>query len=281
MTPVETTDPTRLEAADARTRPSKVRARDIIRSEWIKLWTVRSNWVTLLSAGAVAVLFGIMFSALNDTGADGAGPGPGPATAAANAVDIALGGLTITAMIFGVLGVLVVTGEYSSGMIRTSFAAVGRRLRLVRAKVAVTATSVFAVSAVAVTAAVVAGQAVYSGGLPTVAVTDVIDVILGSTVYLTGIALIGLALGFILRSTAGSISTLVGGVFIGPGLLSLLPDSITDVFMKYLPSEAGSAIMSQVSNPDLLSRGAGYAVFAAWVGGLLVVAAYLVQKRDA
>ena len=110
---------------------------------------------------------------------------------------------------------------------------------------------------------------------------DALDVIVGATVYLTGIALIGVALGFILRSTAAGIATLVGAVFIGPNLLNLLPESITDLFMKYLPSEAGSAMMTQVSDPDLLSSGAAYAVFAAWVFGLLGVAGYLVRGRDA
>ena len=105
--------------------------------------------------------------------------------------------------------------------------------------------------------------------------------ILGAVVYLTGIGLIGLALGFLLRSTAAGIATLVGAVFIGPNLLNLLPESITDVFMKYLPSEAGSAMMTQVTDPELLSRGAGYVVFLAWVIGLLALAGYLVQKRDA
>ena len=105
--------------------------------------------------------------------------------------------------------------------------------------------------------------------------------IAGAVVYLTGIGLIGLALGFLLRSTAAGIATLIGGVFIGPNMLNLLPDSITDVFMKYLPSEAGSAMMTQVNDPDLLSRGAGYVVFIAWVVGLLGLAGYLLGKRDA
>ena len=121
----------------------------------------------------------------------------------------------------------------------------------------------------------------YGGDLATVPLADALDVIVGAVVYLTGIGLIGLALGFLLRSTAAGIATLVGGVFIGPGLLNLLPDSITDVFMKYLPSEAGSAMMTQVSDPDLLSRGAGYVVFIAWVVGLLGLAGYLLRKRDA
>lgn len=70
-------------------------------------------------------------------------------------------------------------------------------------------------------------------------------------------------------------------MFIGPNLLNLLPDSVTDDFMKYLPSEAGSAMMSQVSDPDLLSYGAAYAVFTAWVVGLLGLSGFLVRKRDA
>jgi hypothetical protein len=125
------------------------------------------------------------------------------------------------------------------------------------------------------------GQAVYAGDLPAVPLIDALDVILGAAVYLTGIALIGVALGFILRSTAAGIATLVGAVFIGPNLMNLLPESITDLFMKYLPSEAGSAMMTQVSDPDLLSRGAASAVFAAWVVGMLVLAGYLVRHRDA
>jgi hypothetical protein len=149
------------------------------------------------------------------------------------------------------------------------------------AKSAVLATAVFATAAVAVTAAVVLGQAVYAGDLATVPLGDALDVIVGATVYLTGIGLIGVALGFLLRSTAAGIATLVGGVFIGPNLLNLLPDSITDVFLRFLPSEAGSAMMTQVADPDLLSRGAAYVVFAAWVVGLLGLAAYFVRKRDA
>lgn len=259
------------------TSTGKVRTRNVIQSEWIKFWSVRSTSVTLIAAGLATVAFGMIFSAVAESGSEARGP----AAFLTNPVDVALGGVGLTEMIVGVLGVMVVAGEYSTGLIRTSFAAAGRRGRVIRAKVAVLAASVWSVMAIAVTGAVVAGQSVYAGSMPTVPVTDVLDVIFGTTVYLTGIALIGIALGFMLRSTAASIGTLIGAVFIGPNLLNLLPDSITDVFMKYLPSEAGSAIMTQVSDPDLLSRGAAYAVFGAWVIGLLAVAGALVQRRDA
>jgi len=254
----------------------RVRTRDVIRGEWIKLSSVRSTWVTLLAAGVVTIVFGLIFSAVADSGEVA-----GRAALLSDPLDIALGGLSLTEMIVGVLGVLLVAGEYSTGLIRTAFAAVGRRTKVLWAKAAVLGASVFAVSAVAVTAAAVAGQAVYAGDLPTVPLTDALDVLLGATVYLTGIALIGVALGFILRSTAAGIATLVGAVFIGPNLMNLLPESFTDIFVKYLPSEAGSAMMTQVSDPELLSRGAGYAVFAVWVVGMLGLAAYFVRRRDA
>ena len=246
------------------------------RGEWTKFWSVRSTKFTLLAAGVVTVVFGMIFSAVAESG-----EAAGPATLLTDPLDLALAGMALGEMIVGVLGVLIVAGEYSTGLIRTTFAAVGRRTKVLWAKSAVLAASVFAMAAVAVTAAVVLGQAVYAGDQATVPLADALDVIVGAVVYLTGIGLIGLALGFLLRSTAAGIAVLVGGVFIGPNLLNLLPESITDVFMKYLPSEAGSAMMTQVTDPELLSRGAGYVVFVAWVVGLLGLAGYLVRKRDA
>ncbi len=257
-------------------RTGKIRLANVIRSEWIKFWSVRSTSITLVAAGLATIALGMIFSAVAESD-----DVEGPAALLSDPVDIALGSIGLTEMIIGVLGVIFVAGEYSTGLIRTTFASVGRRSRVIAAKAVVIATGVFAVGLVAVTGAVAAGQALYAGSQATVAVTEVWEVVLGTTLYLTGIALIGVALGFMLRSTAGGIGTLFGTVFIGPGLLTLLPESVTDAFMKYLPSEAGSAMMSRVSDPELLSRSAGYAVFAAWVIGLLIVAGVLVNRRDA
>ncbi|MEO0494026.1 MAG: hypothetical protein AAF081_11475 [Actinomycetota bacterium] len=260
----------------APTRSKRVRSINVIRGEWIKFWSVRSTSVTLIAAGLATIAFGMIFSAVAESDEQA-----GPAAFLNDPVDIALGGIGLSEMIIGVLGVMFVAGEYSTGLIRTAFASVGKRSRIITAKVAVTAAGVFAVGFAAVAGSIVLGQAVYAGSEATVSITEVWDVVFGTTLYLTGIALIGIALGFILRSTAAGIGTLVGGVFIGPNLLRLLPESITDVFLKYLPSDAGSAMMTRVSDPDLLSRGAGYAVFAAWVVGLLVVAGVMTARRDA
>ena len=279
-TPTPTTTPNTTDAArksSFATNTKSVRAIDVIRGEWIKFWSVRSTSVTLFAAAAVTIIFGMIFSAVADSGEQG----PGPAAFLTNPVDISLGGVGLAEMIIGVVGVLFVAGEYSTGLIRTAFAAVGKRGRIIRAKSVVAALSVFVVSTLGVFGAVIAGQAVYAGSEETVAVTEVLDVVFGTSLYLTGIALIGVAFGFVFRSTAAGIGTLVGGVFIGPNLLNLLPDSITDVFLKYLPSEAGAAMMTTTTNPDLLSTGSAYAVFFGWVFGLLALAGLLVNRRDA
>ena len=79
----------------------------------------------------------------------------------------------------------------------------------------------------------------------------------------------------------GRAARIVAGRQLAQELLQLLPDGFTDAVLKYLPSEAGSAMMSRVSDPDLLSTGPAYAVFAAWVLGLLAIAAVLLRARDA
>ncbi len=278
ITPATARQTTHIEIPRATTTEvSRVRMVNVIRGEWIKFWSVRATSVTLIAAGIATVLFGLFFS----VAAEASTQARGPSASLTDPVDIALGGLILVEIVVGSLGVIFVTSDYSTGLIRNTFAAVGRRSRVVWAKVAVLSASVFLMGAAAIPAAIVAGQAVYAGTEATVPATEVVDVMLGAGVYLTGIALIGAALAFVLRSTAGSIGTLVGGVFVGPNLLPLLPDSITDIFLKYLPSEAGSAMMTHVSDPDALSRGAAYAVFATWVIAVLAAATFLVQKRDA
>jgi hypothetical protein len=274
--PIETTETMSTAETTLPERTNRVRSINVIRGEWIKFWSVRSTSITLIAAGLATIAFGMIFSVVAESEEQA-----GPAAFLNDPVDIALGGIGLSEMIIGVLGVMFVASEYSTGLIRTAFASVGKRSRIITAKVAVTAAGVFAVGLAAVSGAIVLGQAVYAGSEATVSITEVWDVVFGTTLYLTGVALIGVALGFILRSTAAGIGTLVGGVFIGPNLLNLLPDSITDVFLKYLPSEAGSAMMTRVSDPDLLSRGAGYAVFAAWVVGLLALAGVMTARRDA
>jgi hypothetical protein len=278
-TPVTTAD--RVSTSPGVSTPTHrrpVRLRDVVRGEWIKFRSVRSTRWTLVVAGVVTVAFGMIFAATA-----GSGEAPGAAARLTGPVELSLGAIDLSAMIVGVLGVLLVAGEYATGLIRTTLAAVGDRLSVLAAKAVVLAGGAAIVMAIAAALALWLGQAVYSGDQATLSMNDAdtLRILLGTTAYVTGIGLIGIALGAIVRSTASAIAILVGAIFIGPPLLNLLPEFFSDVVLKYLPSEAGSAMMSSVSDTDLLSTPVAWAVFAAWVVGFLVVAGVLLRTRDA
>ena len=266
-----------------RTPGTRVTHRRVFRSEWIKLRTVRSTTVGLGLAALAAVLLGVMFSSIAGSGGTTGGAGPGPAMTSSDPVALSLAGFHLTQLIVGVLGVLVVTAEYSTGMIRTTFAAVTRRLSVLEAKVVVFGGVTLAVMAVVAFIAFFAGQAVYTGSSATAAITDsgVLRAVLGTAVYTAGIGLMGIALGFLLRSTAAGVGVLLAGILVIPLLVGLVPGTIGDWLYKLLPSQAGSAFTSVTSQSDLLSPGAGALVFGLWLVGLLVAAAVVVRRRDA
>lgn len=251
----------------------------LVHGEWIKLRSVRSTRTTLVTAFVVTIVFGVVFS----MSANGDTTQTGPMTGVSDPLAVSLGSITLTQLIVGVVGVLIVAGEYSTGLLRTLFGAVGGRVGVLRAKAAVVGLTTFAMMAVAITIAVIAGQAVYSGSAETVTLADdgVWRVLLGATTYLAGIAMIGVALGFILRSTSGAIGVLVAAVFILPGLLGLLPESFSDSVVKYLPSKLGESMRALNPGDDLVAAGPAFLIFLAWVVGLLCVAAVLVRRRDA
>lgn len=264
------------------TSPGRVRLLDVIRGEFLKFRSVRSNRATLVGAALATVLLGMVFSwaAGGDAGTAPAGP-PGQVPGA-DPVSLALGALGVSQILVGVLGVLVAAGEFSTGIIRTTIAAVGSRTKVLLAKVLTVSGLTAVVMFVGVVLAVVLGQGVYAGDAATLSLDDpdVVRVVLGSTVYVTAVAVMGVALGFLLRSTAGAIGTLIGGLTIGPGLLRLLPDSFTDATLKYLPSEAGSVLTTITPNPELLSSEGAHLTLAVWVVGLVAIAAWQLRRND-
>ncbi len=282
-------EPTDMTAAPATTAPASIRSDNptakgvtllnVIKGEWIKFRSVASTRMTLAGAFVATIAFGMIFSWT--AGSDEAQPGP--AALLNDPVDLAVAGTGLTEMVIGVLAVILVAGEYSTGLIRTTLAAVGGRTRLLLAKSAVIGGITAVSMSIAVFLAVAMGGTVYAGDavFPSVFDSDVLQVIGGATVYLTGIALIAMSLAFLTRSTAAAVGSLIGGVFIGPNLLNLLPESFTDNVLKFLPSEAGAAIMTRVSDPDLLNTGSAYAVFIAWVVAFMVAAGVMLQRRDA
>ena len=263
----------------------------VIASEWIKLRSLRSTLYTLAAAFVVMVGFG-MLAAAAVTGeirrGDGGGPGSGGGPRgdfAMDATSISLAGLTLAQMIIGVLGVLIVSGEYSTGMIRSSLTAVPRRLPVLWAKAVVVSAVALGAMLVAVFVAFFASQAILAGKDMDVAIGSdgVLRALIGAAVYLTGVGVLGVALGALLRHTAGAITTLFAALLVVPGLIGLvLPDSWTENVTPYLPSNAGQAFTSAVdTGQGLLGPGAGLATFLTYLVVLLAAAAVMLRRRDA
>jgi ABC-2 type transport system permease protein len=273
------TTTTTATTVDARSRGMRVTQRSLARAEWIKFHSVRSNIISLVAAGVVLVLFGTLFSSL----AGGDEVLPPNATAGTDSLSMSFGGMNLSQLVLGVLGAVFVAGEYTTGMIRTMFATVTGRLPILRAKAIVLGAGSWLVMTIASFAVFFTGQAVYAGDGATYGLGDdgVLRAVLGGGVYGAGVVLMGLALGFILRSSAAAIGTLVGTLMIAPGLIGLLPDAASESVGKYLPSNAGQAFLNVSGADTLLSPGAGFAVFLAWTVGLLGAAAVMLQRRDA
>jgi ABC-2 type transport system permease protein len=257
----------------------RVTQRSVSRAEWIKFTSVRSNVRALVAAGVLLIVFGTLFSSL--AGSDEALP-PN-AVAATDSLSMTFAGMNMSQLVLGVLGAVFVAGEYTTGMIRTMFTAVADRLSVLRAKAIVLGVGSWLVMTVASVVVFFAGQAVYAGDGATYALTDdgVLRAVLGGGVYGAGIALLGLALGFLLRSTAAAIGTLVAALMVVPGLIGLLPDAFGETVGMYLPSNAGQAFLAVEPSDTLLSPMAGFVVFAVWTLGLLAAAAVVLRRRDA
>lgn len=253
----------------------------VLRSEWVKLRSVRSSTTTIAAGAGVLLLIGLISAAIMGGLVTGIGDGP---DAVADPAGATLQGVLLAQLVLGVLGVLVITSEYATGLIRTTFTAVPRRLPVLWAKAAVVAAVTFPTMLAAALVTFFVGQVfIGNGGGATAALGDpgVLRAIVGTAGYLSGIALLGLAVGTLLRSTAAGISTLFGVVFLLPGLGALLlPASWGENVLQFLPSNAGSAFTSVVPTPDLLSPGAGLAVFAAWVAVPLALAAVALKRRN-
>lgn len=257
----------------------------VIRSEWIKLRTLRSTWLTIGGMLFALVSFGLI-SALTASGQVEVAPGQGgpPGFAGADPVATVLAGANFAVLIVAVLGAIVGAREYSTGMIRTTLAAVPRRLPVLWGKLTTFVGVVAPVAVVGVLASFFGGMAILdAGGAATVAWSDdgVARALLGMAAYLVGLGVIGVALGILLRSTAGGIGMVIGAVLFVPTLASaLLPDSWNDI-LKYLPSNAGQAFTSLNPGDALVNPTVGMAVFAGWVLLAIVGAAIALKRRDA
>jgi ABC-2 type transport system permease protein len=253
---------------------------EVLDSEWAKLRTVRSTYWTLLAAavamiGLAAVVCAVYVAQYNGLSVKD--------KATFNPVTTSLAGGFLAQLAIAVLGVLVITNEYGSGMIRATFAAVPQRLTVLAAKATVFATVTLVVTTIACFIAFFVGQAILSAkgigvglGAP-----GALRTVIGSGLYLAVLGLLALALGTIIRRTAGAISAVFGLIFVLPSLASLLPSSMNAV-QKFLPSNAGQALVGAGrTNATTLSPWIGFAVFCLYAAVALVIAGAMLTRRDA
>jgi ABC-2 type transport system permease protein len=251
---------------------------DVVRSEFVKLGSVRSTWWTLAATAvfnvAVAALLAILLPA--HLGAH--------QKASIDPVRVSLGGLHLSQLAIGLLGVLTISGEYSTGMIRATLAAVPQRRLMLTAKAAVFTVTALVVAVLAGLTAYLAFQAFLPGGDPmrtSLADPGVLRAVTGSGLYLTVLGLLGLGLGVIIRSSAGAVAALFGLLFVPSLLVALLPQSWQDTIGPYLPMNAGDTIYSMRHEAPMLGAWQGFGLFCLYAAAVLATGFILITRRDA
>ncbi|MFG2907506.1 ABC transporter permease [Kitasatospora sp. NPDC048286] len=254
----------------------------VLRSEWAKLWSLRSTWITLGLALLFLVAFGLI-AAYQFKSRMTSGRPMDRDFAGASALSLSLFGTNFAQLALGILGVLVAAGEYSTGMIRSTLAAVPRRLPVLWSKAAVYGLIALVLGTVGVFAVFGADSGVLSGTRVAMTFSDagVVRGLLGAGLYLALVGVIGVALGALLRSVAGGIAVLVATLMLIPGLTSLLPSSWQSHLSPYLPSHAGEAMFALHHDSTTLSPTAGLAVFLGWTVLALGAAAVRLVRTDA
>jgi ABC-type transport system involved in multi-copper enzyme maturation permease subunit len=235
---------------------------------------------SLLATFGITVGFGALLSAAYISRYDRLSPGE---RLTFDPTAHSLRGLFLAQLAIGVLGVLVISSEYATGMIRTTFTAVPRRRVVLVSKVLVFGAVAMAVSAASTFIAFFVGQSILNTKHIGVSIRDphVLRAVLGATAYLTIIALLGLGLATIFRRTAGAIASLFGLVLVLPLLARALPSPWNDDVSKFLPGQAGQALFSVRPNSSLLSPGSALIVCILWLAVTFTVATVLITKRDA
>ena len=252
-----------------------VTVRRAIASEWVKFRTLRSSASMLAGASIGMVAIGMIVG----WNTRRISPSLDPEDIVASAV---LQGYYLGQLLVGALGVLFVSGEYSTGMIRSTMSAVPKRVPVLIAKfvVFVTVTSVTIIPCCVI--AFVAGQGIISRSRTGFSLGDpgVLRLVLGTGTYLVCIGLIGAACGWLVRSTPGALVTYFAIILVLPGIFGNVLGNWGKDIAQYFPSEAGRSFVSSLHLPYTLSTWAGFTVLIAWVVIGLVASAFTLRQRD-
>ena len=252
-----------------------------VRAEWIKLWSLRSTWITSFIAIALTVLFGAGIAIASGQRPEGQ----------ESAKDLITTGLAFGQIVVSVLGALVITGEYASGQIRSSLAAVPRRGHLLLAKAVVLAIVSFLLGSLSVFLSWAISKPFLGEHAGSLTDSHYAGHIWGSGLVFVGIALMALGIGFLLRSTAGTITVIVSILFIISTPLQVAAGKWEWInkIIGCLPSTVSEAVSDPFQRTtewggqgaQFLSHGQAVAVFAAWAIIPLIAAWFVFSRRDA
>ena len=268
--------PTQAKPAPATVAGPVTQAR-VMRAEWTKLRALRSTWWCALTAVVLIVGLGAIIAG------SGTPYHVSPGNTAANGISVALTGVLFAQLVLGVVGVLAFSGEYGTGMIRATLAAVPSRLPVLWAKVIVLVGLVLPLSLLCSFANFFTAAAILSsrgGSVLSLSDPGVLLTVAGSALYLTVVVIIALALGALLRKTAAGLSAFAAVFFVIPIVVGVLPHSIKG-FAPYLPSNAGGALWGQGVRAQALSPWTGFAVLCGYAIVLIALAAWQLRRRDA
>ena len=253
---------------------------DVLRLEWIKFRSVRSTFWTL----AVTVVLGIALGAvISEAAAHGYARSSVSGKLSWDPTGVSLAGVAIASPAIAVLGVLCISSEYSSGMIRTSLIAVPKRGRVLAAKSLVFAVVTFVVGEATSFAAFFAGQALISGHAPHAALGDpgVARAVAGGGLYLAALAVLSVAAGALLRHPAAAIASMIAVLLVLPGIAQALPDSWRNPVTEFWPTQAGTQLTSVHHSARTLQPWPGFGVMCLFVAIVYVIAWTLLDRRDA
>ncbi|MCX4666029.1 ABC transporter permease [Streptomyces sp. NBC_01381] len=251
--------------------PYRLTTKGVLRSEWHKLWTLRSTWITLLTATALVLAVGITMGATYD-GDD----------AEIDTVVFTLFGTQLSQICLAVLGILVTAGEYSTGMIRASLTAVPHRLPVLWSKAGIFTAIAFTVCLVTNVVTFLTAQIWLSGSDKELSLTDdgVLGALATSAAAITLLSLIALGLGALLRSVPGAIGAFVGAVLILPEVLAMLPFGAVDTAIRYFPAQAASSLGSVTRVENTIAPGTALFTLALWAAVIIAAASALLKRRD-
>ena len=256
----------------------------LMNAEWTKIRSVPSTVWSLLAFVVVAVGFSTLVASVIAHDWNTPGNHPNHARLLTDPTAVIFGaGLGLGQLAICVLGAIVITGEYSSGTIRPSLLAVPQRIPMLAAKGLVFAVIDFVVSAIAVFAVFFITTAILRSHVSiTLSQPGVSRALIGAILYLTVLGLFAMAIGGLIRHTAGAIAIVIAMVIVVPPLVSLIPGTIANHIHGYLPTVAGELIAQTSQQPgDVLSPWQGFGVFCLWTAVLLAVCSWLLVRRDA